>query len=71
MKHEIKDEATRAAVRGIITTIRCRYNCTLAEAESLFRRNIAVCDVVDAMMESIDEDRAERKEYEKALEDKP
>ncbi len=71
MKHEIKNEATRAIVRGIITTIRCRYNVTLKEAEALFRRNVGDSEVMEAMMESIDIDRAEQKEYEKELADMP
>ena len=71
MKHAIENEATRAVVRGIITTIRCRYNVTLAEAESLFRRNVGDSEVMETMFESIDIDRAEQKEYEKELADKP
>ena len=69
MKHAIENEATRAIVRGVITTIRCRYNVTLKEAESLFRRNVGDSEVMEAMIESIDQDRAEQKEYEDALKD--
>ncbi len=69
MKHAIDCEETRAIVRGVITTIRCRYNVTLNEAEALFRRNVGDSEVMEAMMESIDIDRAEQKEYEDALKD--
>lgn len=61
MKHAI-DESTRAIVRGIITTIRSRHNCTRAEAERLFRRNIATCDVTFAIFEAVDNDIQEQKD---------
>lgn len=68
MKHEI-DEATRAIVRGIITTIRTRHNCTREEAESYFRRNVGTSEVVEVLMELIDDDIQEQKEQERDMKD--
>jgi len=55
MKHEI-NESTRKAVRGIITTIRIRQNCSKAEAEELFRRSLCEVDVEEAVLNAVEED---------------
>ena len=65
MKHAI-DESTRADVRGVITTIRTRHNCSRAEAEEYFRRSISChTDAVKAIIAHVDEDIREQKEEEK------
>jgi hypothetical protein len=63
MKHAI-EEKTRANVRAVITTIRTRHNCSRAEAEELFQRAIVDSAVVDALLEEVDRDVEEQKEYE-------
>ncbi len=65
MKHEI-DEATRAVVRGIITSIRTRHNLTRKDAEDYFRRALSShTDAVEAIIAEVDEDIREQKEHEK------
>jgi hypothetical protein len=69
MKHAI-DEATRADVRGVITTIRTRHNCSRAEAEELFRRALSChTDAVAAIIAHVDADVAEQKEDAKQYKD--
>ena len=62
MKHALT-EKTRKTVRGILTTIRTRHNCTLAEAEVLFQRALSGhSDAIAPLFETIDDDVAEQKE---------
>jgi len=66
MKHAI-DESTRAIVRSAITAIRRKFNLTRKEAESYFRRNVGMFDVHESLMNAVEEDINEQKEYEKDM----
>jgi len=64
MIHEV-EEKTRKTCRTIITCIRTRHNMTRKEAEEYFQRALSDTEVIERIMEEVDRDIEEQKEYER------
>lgn len=61
MKHAV-DVETRAICRGLITTIRNKYDLNRKDAEDIFRRTLFSCLFTEKFFEIVDDEVREREE---------